>query len=113
MTNTQHTPGPWTAKQNGPNQNGKTFFEVHLDTGKEGLPQNAVGTACFTVQPMWRPEEAEANARLIAEAPAMLDALRLVSDFLAVKLDEGQACILEDEVNAILSRIDGDVALEV
>ena len=46
--------------------------------------------------------------QLIAEAPAMLDALRWVSDFLAVKLDEGQACILEDEVNAILSRIDGD-----
>ena len=51
--------------------------------------------------------------RLIAQAPAMLDALRWVSDFLAVKLDEGQACILEDEVNAILSQIDGDVAPEV
>ena len=50
---------------------------------------------------------------LIAEAPAMLDALRLVSDFLAVKLDEGQASIIEDEVNAVIARIDGDVAPEV
>ena len=38
---------------------------------------------------------------------AMLDALRRVSDFLAVKLDECQACILEDEINAILAKIDG------
>jgi hypothetical protein len=58
-------------------------------------------------------EEDKANARLIAEAPAMLNALRLVSDFLAVKLDEGQASIIEDEVNAVIARIDGDVAPEV
>jgi hypothetical protein len=51
--------------------------------------------------------------QLIAEAPAMLDALRLVSDFLAVKLDEGQASIIEDEVNAVIARIEGDVAPEV
>ena len=51
--------------------------------------------------------------QLIAEAPAMLDALRLVSDFLAVKLDEGQASIIEDEVNAVIARIEGDLAPEV
>jgi len=50
--------------------------------------------------------------QLITEAPAMLDVLRWVSDFL-VELDEGQASILEDEVNAIIARIDGDVAPEV
>jgi len=45
---------------------------------------------------------------LATQNAAMLSALRRVSDFLAVKLDDGQACILEDEVNAILSQIDGD-----
>jgi hypothetical protein len=95
MTNTQHTPGPWGYTRP---KNVATFghnFKIVTGSGDIGAAYK------------------EEDARLIAQAPAMLDALRWVSDFLAVKLDEGQACILEDEVNAILSQIDGDVAPEV
>ena len=102
---TQHTPGTWEAQwstrtNGGPKQGWHVFNRETVDVD---------GIVCDLADG----NEAEANARLIAEAPAMLDALRWVSDFLAVKLDQGQACILEDEVNAILSRIDGDVAPEI
>jgi len=112
MTNTQHTPtpGPWRVDD-------ETDDDLlHIVGRRKGCNRHGVkgewtlatiDNAIFWVNPKTEAED-RANARLIAQAPAMLDALRWVSDFLAVKLDEGQACILEDEVNAILYQIDGD-----
>jgi len=60
MTNTQHTPGPWTA-------GGKTVW------GGTGARLTICDTTCCGSMTA---EEDKANARLIAEAPAMLDALR-------------------------------------
>ena len=70
MTETAHTPGPWFAvegnKHHGP-------FVTNVE----------VRTICdlYTVDKLnrifvFRPEEAEANARLIAAAPDLLEALK-------------------------------------
>jgi hypothetical protein len=44
--------------------------------GKAGLPASATGRAEFSVQPYNDPQEAAANARLIAAAPELLETLR-------------------------------------
>lgn len=64
-----HTPGPWDADALGVNADGRgngpwrAVATVHV--GREGGGSKAV-----------QPAEAEANARLIAAAPAMYDAIR-------------------------------------
>jgi hypothetical protein len=63
LTSTTHTPGPWT-----------------LGASREILGRAFDGSArniCDTVRG-GSPEAAEANARLIAAAPEMLDALKAV-----------------------------------
>ena len=64
-----HTPGPWEIKMNG------KFASINMFVGTDGLPASATGYAQFTIQPMFRPPEALANARLIAAAPDLLEAL--------------------------------------
>lgn len=66
-----HTPGPWIAKKRRTIYGHAHFISMHI--GK--LAPNATGEAVFDVQPYARPAIAEANARLIAAAPAMLAAL--------------------------------------
>jgi hypothetical protein len=69
----KHTPGPWTAKR-GSNEtlgypwevmgpDGKTICDILLDHNDEAVTGEDL-------------ERAEANARLIAAAPALLEALR-------------------------------------
>lgn len=70
MTATAHTPGPWKVVLHG-----KAAY-VSMFIGKDGLPPSATGDAQFSVQPYIRPAEAEANARLIAAAPDLLEALK-------------------------------------
>lgn len=68
----KHTPGPWVAKTR------KTIYgfanEVWMFIGK--TEPRATGYAYFDIQPYSRPEEAEANARLIASAPDLLAACK-------------------------------------
>jgi len=70
MTKPKHTPGPWPCVRL--SMNGEayaTHYEAHIDCG-----------ACM----VWAPpgnEEQEANARLIAAAPELLEALRELHDF--------------------------------
>lgn len=61
MTQTKHTPGPWGIIE------GKTL--LHVETRHDN-PTGA-GVAICSV-----PKSAEANARLIAAAPEMLNALK-------------------------------------
>jgi hypothetical protein len=74
MTNTQHTPGPWEAQwstrtNGGPKQGWHVFNRETVDVD---------GIVCDLPDG----NDADANARLIAEAPAMLDALRDATDAL-------------------------------
>jgi len=120
MTTTQHTPGPWEVKRD---RRGTMmpFVVEHAPSGRlahhrNGQAKRVTRFASAEAAALKASELNEDAARqeqlerIKEEAPAMLDALRLVCDFLAVKLDEGQACIIEDEVNAILAKIDGGAA---
>lgn len=64
-TETKHTPGPW---------------ELMEDRAPGGLELGANGRAICEIWRRNNPETEEANARLIAQSPAMALALRLISD---------------------------------
>ena len=86
----KHTPGDWHILS-GPEWGGFTVSGLRL-----------VATMCD-----WGvvEGEAEANARLITEAPAMLAALR---DLLAALEARGAGGCSMDQARAILARIDGE-----
>lgn len=95
---TTHTPGPWISQRTGWS---KHPYNVHSNK----RPGAVALIPSRTSVPL---EEQEANARLIAEAPAMLEALRTL--MLAVAADGvpgGWGCVV-DPVRAILARIDGE-----
>lgn len=66
---TEHTKGPWTIELVG------TQPYVRMFVGKVGLP-NETGFARFSVQPYTDTKKALANAKLIAAAPDLLEALQ-------------------------------------
>ena len=67
MTNTRHTPGPWSAHYN---NEGLTVFS----------PDNV--TVAYVDYDECEERPVEANAHLIAAAPAMYEALQMVSTIL-------------------------------
>lgn len=100
-TDIKHTPGPWEIAQ-------------HYDAPNTYCPFITVGPAQVRFTQGYFPEtdperkaRAEADACLIAEAPAMLEALRTL--ILAADADgipAGWGCVV-DPARAILARIDG------
>ena len=121
MTNTQHTPtpGPWRVDD-------ETDDDLlHIVGRREGCSRYGVkgewtlatiDNAIFWVNPKTEAED-RANARLIAEAPAMLDALRVTFQFIEDHaLDAFNEVVGEtmnaagnpaDRIRAILAKIDG------
>lgn len=95
MTTATHTPGPWQAFGFGSDlrgSNGDPIALIHV-----------LGGPCR--------ETGEANARLIVEAPALLETLRKAQDLLRdleapAHLEDGEA--LDEEISALLARIDGE-----
>src|SRR5271156_3480565 len=92
MTTTQHTPGPWTYTY-APytTQDGKELpaFEIHGEGEK----------VCDTVED--QPIEAqEGNARLIAAAPELLEALEFVTAQLGEMANYLEGCRDEPETEA-------------
>ena len=67
MSNTKHTPGPWEYRPD------ERLIWCKEDPTEEGLLNN-LHVARVCVQP-----EAEANARLIAAAPELLDFAQMVA----------------------------------
>ena len=79
MENSKHTPGPWLVRvrvnQTPQVWDGETGIASIVDRGQRGNGQN------------------EANARLIAAAPALLEALRGCADLRCIsKNDQGDVC---------------------
>lgn len=66
---TKHTPGPWEVLEYGKDDNGKDI-PLHLIWVDNPFP-------CLIAQICFAPRS-EANARLIAMAPEMLDALKRI-----------------------------------
>ena len=77
---TKHTPGPWTIGQ--PSEYG-THNANHIFAGGDGIAHVygiAMHTTLEEAAKMSRSAEGLANARLLAAAPDLLEALRAVLD---------------------------------
>lgn len=93
MTTPTHTPGPWRLE----NHSGYRFL-FKINSGAKGHPLGV------TFQPIagLSDRENEANARLIASAPDMLDALQAIVDAFG-----DQDSILIDQCKAALNKATG------
>ena len=65
-TENKHTPGPWYAESGHEQRNGQLYWQV--TDGNDAIMQN---------QFCWCQGDQEANARLIAAAPDLLEALEM------------------------------------
>lgn len=95
-TATKHTPGPWTVQERGI---GAEHIKVQT---MEGLT-----VARCTSTPDRSINSAEANARLIAEAPAMREALALAEATIVRLNRHDSANGTLEVIRALLARIDG------
>lgn len=66
-----HTPGPWF-----PNQNSSGSWEVNIDSGRYSQSVAYIGRGC----PEFFRGDSEANARLIAAAPDLLEFIESLVD---------------------------------
>ena len=85
---TTHTPGPWTI-----DRSGATYNKPHIRANGwilAWLPDNSAGMVTPSAFSDAR-ETDEANARLIAEAPAMLAELKSVIAYLQGSYDDDTA----------------------
>lgn len=98
MTTTKHTPGPWWI----PDGN----IREHLSVLAGDKRDPYIVADCSPDDPMVidDDEEALANARLIALAPAMVEVIRKI-----VEIADGKALHrgVEDEARSLLARLDG------
>lgn len=80
---TQHTPGPWHA-DTGPKtlDSDHRVVEIHSSTGGKTGDGNVIATIHGDIFNHTVPliEEAKANAKLIAAAPELLEALKSIAD---------------------------------
>jgi len=111
----KHTPGPWYAESGHEQRNGQLYWQV--TDGNDAIMQN---------QFCWCQGSQEANARLIAAAPDLLEAslraaemLRVVSAFLRDQQPDGVArydeadcdfCCIADDCDASAEDIEDAIA---
>jgi hypothetical protein len=74
MSNTQHTPGPWAVRDHWSDEGA---FEVYPT--RNGKQPKFGEWAALAEVPEYGEGEAEANALLIAAAPDLLEALKLIA----------------------------------
>lgn len=98
MDEMKHTPGPWTASGNG----------VHVYKNKVGLCV-AVSYDPHDMTSRSNPPVAQANARLIAAAPEMLEILQAVQEAAAATANYiGQDGQLIKKVMAVIAKAKGE-----
>ena len=100
MSEAKHTPGPWSVKIR------ESSFRpgVFIEDGVCGPDGEQIRVHGFTLT---NSETAKANARLIAAAPEMLEALRSIVSALGCKGHDGwhSEPVHESDVNAALAAI--------
>ncbi len=97
MKQLKHTPGPWVVEKSA------TVFEIF-----SGDATTLVATSRRSLLSSKMDESAEANARLIAAAPELLEALKACADVLSVFVQDGTSAqdsvvdkILKQSIEAI------------
>lgn len=91
MSETKHTPGPWTLK-----------YVAHSKRGAVRIVDKATHGRICEVQDARQDMEGAPNARLIAAAPELADALRECVCILGSILD-GTSMPHDNDVHAVLS----------
>jgi len=94
-----HTQGPWTIEDCTPGESTGLCFAI-----------NSENNVIARTTDGWK--EAEANARLIAAAPELLEQCKLFEKVLTVMIMEGDsgADLERDNLQAILDRVEGESA---
>jgi len=93
MSAANHTPGPWSVVELTPNT-------VQTPSGRISVNWNA------THDDGKRLNEAEANARLIAAAPELLDALELALEIIEAT-GPGSYPVAEEQIRAAIAKAKG------
>lgn len=93
------TPGPWAIEDCTPGESTGLCFAI-----------NSENNVIARTTDGWK--EAEANARLIASAPELLEQCKLFEKLLTVMIMEGDsgADLERDNLRAILDRVEGESA---
>lgn len=100
----KHTPGPWSYE--GDALTGR-MFQIAAPFGGEAGCYTHVATVNNLPHHLLisrNPKRAEANARLIAEAPAMLETLKVIEHWLA---DARVCCFPRDMLHSTIARAEG------
>ncbi len=102
-----HTPGPWhNCEQNGMNPNYKGLYEI--DASHPSGSRQTIAVTPYKGDA----RELDANARLIARAPELLEQCKLFEKLLSTLIIEGHsgADLERDNLQAILDRVEGETA---
>lgn len=95
---TKHTPGPWTYSESmgyiGTDEG--VICKIASSTGQAGIGKNIVAS------------EQKANARLIAAAPVMYEALKDALACIEQSLTRKEINVRRDRINAALSQAEGN-----
>ena len=94
-----HTPGPWSVEDCTPGESTGLRFAI-----------NSKDNVIARTTDGWK--EAQANARLIAAAPELLEQCKLFEKLLTVMIMEGDsgADLERDNLQAILDKVEGETA---
>jgi hypothetical protein len=101
MSAPKHTPGPWLIQQGDEWADGIVTLHGH----------NEDGTPMYWTVASYnrRRDEAEANARLIAAAPEMLETLKAMAEGCSVPADDVQRAI-RDRARAAIAKATGSAS---
>lgn len=95
----KHTPAPWTAKNDGRN-----IISIQHSNNDPGAISMTL--AKVTARMTWR-SQAEANARLIAAAPDLLEALKACDEAMSYMSEYDIPITLQDMVKAAIAKAIG------
>lgn len=95
----KHTPGPWTAQNDG-----RDIISIQHNNNDPGAISMTL--AKVTARMTWR-SQAEANARLIAAAPDLIEALKACDEAMSYMSEYDIPITLPDMVKAAIAKAIG------